>query len=117
MFNVVSWGQTGVHTGPQQCIPQTPQAFNMVANLNVILGGYDGVYGSIILGGCSERTLQTIQGFVHDYGGLLGARWMLGSQLLPLARTRFDLAQIGTFEAGLFPEVRSSHHILQALPI
>ena len=57
-------GSDRVHTGPQQCIPQTPQAFNMVANLNVILGGYDGVYGSIILGGCSERTLQTIQGYM-----------------------------------------------------
>lgn len=32
--------------------------------------------------------IQTVQGLVHNYGGLLGMRWMLG-----------------VFEAGLFPGV------------
>lgn len=32
--------------------------------------------------------MMTVQGLVHNYGGLLGMRWMLG-----------------VFEAGLFPGV------------
>lgn len=34
------------------------------------------------------NAVQTVQGLVHDYGGLLAMRWLLG-----------------TFEAGLFPGV------------
>lgn len=34
------------------------------------------------------KDVQTVQGLVHNYGGLLAMRWLLG-----------------TFEAGLFPGV------------
>jgi hypothetical protein len=60
----------------------------MALGIDVVLGNYDGELRRPSQTLALSDVLKTVQGLVHNYGGLLGVRWMLGM-----------------FEAGLFPGV------------
>ncbi|TFY69332.1 hypothetical protein EVG20_g3195 [Dentipellis fragilis] len=74
--------------GTLQRLPQASATLVMALRPHAIMGHYDGAQS---LRACTLHALiqaQTVQGLVHNYGGLLGMRWMLGMM-----------------EAGLFPGV------------
>ena len=50
----------------------------MAFDFDATMGSDDGASCCIDFNGYRMRFFQTVQGLVHNYGGLLGMRWMLG---------------------------------------